>query len=376
MNISAKNKVLLQELADERGAGTAFAMLFALICIGIGGLAIDSANVWSVKQRLQSATDISAHAAAISMVFPDDPDGPTGTPTEVAIATLLANAPEAQFGVALQASDVEIGFWHPVAGKVIESHLDELGNNLDKAISVTARLDGEVGNVVPTFLLKLIGFDYWKVSTRSVFIRDTPWCVDGGFIAAGMVDIASNNAFYNGFCMHGNEGVDVNDNVIFGEGVRLSMPDSASIDDGGMLALKGTTYDWADGKDNQIGDQWLEPSLSTVASITAIKAALLDPYSPNLPDYFNNQVPDVIEINVTPATPLTADQLASGAIYDISCPNKGLDIPDDIVISDVIIIADCKINFGQGAVISSSTILTTNTGTQSMNGPSSGMAPK
>jgi len=386
-----KNSIISKELADESGAGSAFAMLFAIICVGVGGLAIDASNVWSVKQRLQAATDVSAHAAAISMVFPGE-SGLVGTTSEIAIATLLENAPESKYGVALQESDVVVGYWDSSTSNITASSVDASGNPLLKAVAVTARLDGDVGNVVPTFILKLIGFDYWKVATSSVFVRDTPWCFNGGFIAGGIVDIASNADFVNGFCMHGNQGVNVNDHVLFGSGVRVSMPNSALLENGGMLALKGTDYTWADGKDNQIGDQYLEPSLASVDSINDALTDLQNPNDPNLPDYITRYVTGtdddgneilietdvpgegtaiVNEITISPSNPLTADQLVGGAINVIDCPNKGMDLPDNLTVENTIIVADCKINFGQDGYVTNAIIATTDTGNQSFNSPSS-----
>ena len=384
-------KKRLKDLKNEDGAGTAFAMLFALICIGIGGLAIDASNVWSVKQRLQAATDVSAHAAAVSLVFPGQ-TSLSGTTSEVAIATLLENMPEAQYGVALQASDVTVGYWNSSTLQMSASAVDASGNPLLRAVGVTSRLDGEVGNVVPTFILKLIGFDFWQVSTSSVFVRDTPWCFTGGFIAGGQVDLASNNEFINGFCIHGNGGVDVNSNIIFGTGVRVSMPNSDLVQDGGLFDLKGTNHTWVDGMENQVGDQYLAPSLATVASITDIIADLQNPVDPNLPGYIKRYVPGtdadgneilietdvegegsaiVKPIPVTPENPLQVGQLLSGAINVITCPNKGLDFPDDMAIENMIIIANCKINFGQNGYVTNAIIATTNTGNQSFNASAS-----
>ena len=362
-----KNKVI-DELKDESGAGTAFALFFAAMSLAVGGLAIDASNAWSVKQRLQGATDVSAHAAALSLAYPGSA-GMDGSISDIAIDALLVNMPESQFGVALQDTDVVVGYWDPTAKQLGKLSTDDSGNELLQAVSVTARLDGEVGNVVPTFILKLIGFDYWQISATSVFVRATPDCFDGGFIANGTVNIASNNDFTNGFCIHGNGGVDVNSNILFGSGVRVSMPNSALVEDGGMFALKGTGHTWEDGMSNQVADQWLQPSLATVASLEQTFADLADPTNLRTPSYITNKT--VNKFSVLPNQPLSAGQLLPNAVNVIDCPNKGLDFPDNMTVENVVIIADCKVNFGQDALVRNAIIATTDTGNQSFNASAS-----
>ena len=362
---------ILKAAADESGAGTFFAMSFAFVSIAVGGLAVDASNVWSVKQRLQSATDISAHAAAIDMISPGTFPADLST-ADIAIATLLTNMPDSKFGTALQASDVVVGYWDSALLRVTGDPLTASGDERDPAVGVTARLDGNVGNVVPTFLLRLIGFDYWQVSTTAVFALVLPDCFNGGFIARGRVDIASNNEFINGFCIHGNGGVDVNSNIIFGDGVRVSMPDSRLAEDGGLFDLKGTGHTWVEGYEQQVGNQVLIPDLSTPEAVVDSIDILGSLDNPDLPSYIKtDEDHGVQEYTIHANETLDSTNLVLEAINIIDCPQSGLDIVEGLVIDNVIIIADCKINFGNGSVVSNAIIATTNTHSHSMNSPSS-----
>jgi len=372
MDLFKKSRIL-KAAADENGAGTFFAMSFAFVCIGVGGLAVDASNVWSVKQRLQSATDISAHAAAIDLVFPDTFSVGEST-SDVAISTLLINMPDSKFGTALQASDVVIGYWDPSTKRVGESATSAGGAELDMAVGVTARLDGNVGNVVPTFLLRLIGFDYWQVSTTAVFVRDSPTCFNGGFIAGGKVNYPAgggdDSVFLNGFCIHGNEGVDFQGHADFGDGVRLSMPNKAPTGDGGMLTLGGTDYTWNPSQEAQVGSQNLTPRLTTPTAINDIIATLISPTSdPERKTYVtdDNVYGDGIADNgVEDPGPLpmgnTDDILVvaqPNAVSIIDCPPSGLDIPAGTTLSDRVIIADCPIKIGADAILENTIIVTT-----------------
>ena len=366
MKLLHKNKIL-DELSDESGAGTTYAMFMAFICICIGGLAIDTSNVWSIKQRLQAATDISAHAAAVSINYPGEV-GLDGTTSEIAIAELLVNMPDAKFGTALQESDVQIGYWDPSISSMSESRLSASGVSLNRAVGVTARLDGEVGDNVATFILKAVGFDYWSVNATSIYMLGSPTCFDDGFLADGIVDISSNNSFVNGFCMHGNSGVDVNSSIVFGSGVRVSMPDSSLTTEGGMFALKGTNHTWEDGMANQLGDQVLSARLASQAAISASISALMNPSHADTPDYIT--VSTVNRLSIRSNKPLAAGQLVPNAVNIINCPNKGLSFPDGINVENMVIIADCQINFDSNDYVANAIIATTDTGNQSFNASS------
>lgn len=356
---------------DESGAGTVFAIFMAVMCIGVAGLAIDSSNAWSTKQRLQSATDIAAHAAALEMVWPGD--RAEATPAAAAINALLVNMPQSRYGVALDAQDVVIGNWDPSTRQMTNSSVDSEGNPLNHAVQVTSRLDGVVGNLVPTYMLKMIGFMNWEINTRSVFIRDTPGCANDGFIAAGIVNFASNNELTNGFCVHGNQGVDVNSNILFGHGVHISMPNSALASDGGMFQLRGTNHNWVDGMENQVGDRYLTPYLTSLPSISSMLTNLQIPSHADQPSYITD--PTVYHITVSPGGGngngnnggggLQQSDLHANAVNVIDCPNSGLDFPAGFVLQEMVIVADCKVSFKEGVLIEDVVIATSQLGNQS-----------
>ncbi|MBL4808093.1 MAG: Tad domain-containing protein [Rhodobacteraceae bacterium] len=350
------SKNVLNFAEDESGAGTVFALGWAVICIAIGGFAIDVTNAWSVEQRLQSSTDIAAHAAAAQLIR----GGNNATPASEAIATVAMNLPESRFGNPLIESDVTVGYWDFSSHTLVEG-------GSQTAVRVVTRLDGVNGKVVPTFLLKIIGINFWEMNAQSVFIVDTPACANDGFIAGGIVDISSNNTFVNGFCIHGNQGVDINSSILFGEGVRITMPNSALMEDGGMFAEKGSDHNYVDGRENQVGDQYLEPSLATMSNIEQMLDNLADPTHPDQPDYITNMTVNRIPLRRANAFDIT--DLVPNAVNIIECRNAVV-IPDTGVIRDVVIIAECAINFAGGAVVENAIIANTDTGNHSMDAPS------
>jgi len=371
-------KTIVDEITDDSGAGTAFAMMFALICIGIGGLAIDASNVWSIKQRLQAATDTAAHAAAVQLVWPSNSIY-SGTSAAVATAAILKNMPETSFGISIDPSDVVLAYWDEDTKSLTNSQTNASGGETLRAIAVTSRLDGNVGNVVPTFILKLIGFDYWEVATSSVFVRDTPFCVYGGFIANGEVTTTANDVYTNDFCLHGNKGVKATNNNRFGTGVRVTMPNPAFTEDGGMFAI-GPNNTWDEGMVNQVGEDYISTEIATLASVEATIAELSSYDNPTKPSYIT--VPDVNSISLSSNETINdSDEttLITGAINIVSCTkgNSGksggtMVIPDGTTLSNMIIVTDCSVNFKSGSYLTNVTIATNYSGNDAALDASSG----
>ncbi len=77
-------------------------------------------------------------------------------------------------------------------------------------------------------MLRFVGFDVFNVSVESVYTTYYPPCFNEGFVAQEVVDIQSNNSYTDGFCIHSNTHVSLNQNNFFEPGTVVSMP---SLDD-------------------------------------------------------------------------------------------------------------------------------------------------
>ena len=161
---------------DERGVGSTFAIFMAIICIGIGGLAIDVSNAWQMRQRLQTTADVAAHAGALMIVFPDV----TGIKTTVSEALAVAemNMPTSRFQNVLTAADITIGRWNTVTRQMTVDALTP-----PNAVEVVTRLDDTNNNPLGTFFLRLMGFSHWQISTRAVAMIDVRDCHADGLVA-------------------------------------------------------------------------------------------------------------------------------------------------------------------------------------------------
>ena len=87
-----------------------------------------------------------------------------------------------------------------------------------------ARLETSRGNASRNFLLFVIGFDTFDISVSSVYATYFPPCLNEGYIANGIVDLQSNNDYRDGFCIHSNQHVEMNNGNYLEAGVTVSMP--------------------------------------------------------------------------------------------------------------------------------------------------------
>jgi len=354
---------------DERGVGSTFAIFMAIICIGIGGLAIDVSNAWQMRQRLQTTADVAAHAGALMIVFPDV----TGIKTTVSEALAVAemNMPTSRFQNVLTAADITIGRWNTVTRQMTVDALTP-----PNAVEVVTRLDDTNNNPLGTFFLRLMGFSHWQISTRAVAMIDVRECHADGLVAGGKVDLTSNNAFYNGMCIHGQQGVLLRDNNFFdyANGVRISMPNPATVAEGGMLDVRG---------DSNIGayesavEGWIVPTLSAISSISNLTTNYSNPTYSEKPTYITNTSANPIDLRATkgqdghPALNFNISMLEPNAVNIITCAATGgakVQIPNNTTISNVIIVANCPIEFGEGSSVENAIFITSSTDANSFKG--------
>jgi Flp pilus assembly protein TadG len=214
-------RVHTARFARETDGGLAIygLILFMSICVLIG-LSMDVANGYKVRSEMQVAADTAAHTALVNRLRYGK-DLAITKAVEVAGNNLSTSNAGAN---AVKTTDIVFGRWDDATRTFTPDA------SSTTAVMVTARRSPARGNPVNTFLLSTIGLDAWSVTTQSVMETYRPPCLREGFVAEKIVDIQSNNGFENGFCIHSNSGISINQNNYFEAGTVVSMPDLDNLD--------------------------------------------------------------------------------------------------------------------------------------------------
>lgn len=212
-DLPRKAKAMTRFVADDDGAGTVTGLFLFLIIVMIGGLAVDHANGVRTRAHLQSVADAAAMAGAAHL---------TDGENSVREAS-RALADRHQFGVLLE-QDILIGTW-------TESRFTRSGNSTPNAVRVVTKRTEASGNPLRTFLIHLVGVDRLNVSAMAIAVRSRqrPGCSGGGYFARGSVVAHSSNQYLDGFCVHGEQSVQLHNVNYFEEGTVVSSPDRSNI---------------------------------------------------------------------------------------------------------------------------------------------------
>ena len=205
---------LSQFLRREDGALTAFGLFLIIAMICVGGLAIDVANAIKVRTHLQVAADSAAHAALVAREYKTAAESKA-----IAVSVAQSALPSGSFGNTIQAEDIYFGHWD---ASTEQFTLD--ANSNDAVLVNTQRLQAR-SNGVGTYFLRFVGLNNIDVVRQSVFETYYPTCFREGFVAEQRVDVQSNNTYGNGFCIHSNDHVEINNGNTFMAGTIVSMPD-------------------------------------------------------------------------------------------------------------------------------------------------------
>jgi len=314
-------------LSDDHGGGTIMGLFWFMLLVGITGLAVDTTDGLRNKTMLQATADASALAGAIKLPV-----------ASAAVATAISysdsNMPVEEYGDVLQPGDVEVGTWDT------STHSFSAGGLLPDAVRVQLHQTVENANAVPVNFLRIVGLTTWDVNVEAVAQRFIPKCLKDGLVARGIVDISSNNSFGNEICIHGQQGVEMQNNNYYESGVNVSMPnvdDQLTIPTGGMESNPGLP--------EALRENRLDPRM--VNHIDEIMAQMLDPSSAIIPSYIDKSKP---VITVDDKFDLSTAQ--PGRIYYVDCKaNKTASIPSNTVTTRVVIIADCEVSIGSGALL-------------------------
>ncbi len=315
-------------LADQRGGGTIMGLMWFMLLVGITGMAVDTTNGFRSRTMLQATADAAALAAAIDL-----PDQAAAVATAVSYAA--ENMPSAANGNVLDPADVHIGLWDGATNSL------NTGAALPDSVMVTARRAEQNSNPVPANFLRIIGLTNWNVQAQAVAQRFIPGCLKDGLVARGIVDISSNNSFVNEICVHGQQGVEMQNHNSYQPGVTVSMPDPGS-----QLVIPTDGMTSNPGLPKALRENILAPRM--VNNVGEVMLEMLDPASPVIPAYIKTELPViVVDDNYK------FDTYLQGRIYEVQCsPNKQVSIPANTSLSNVVIISECSISVGANASLS------------------------
>ena len=405
---------------DEQGSMTIWGLFVWFICGILGALALDVTYLVSSRTHLQVAADQAAHAAIYQRYLMDEDTETLDDVRDRALALVSATLPSGRYGIAMNRSDIEFGTFNTT------TRTWTVDNASGQAVRAVARFDRDRNNAAISFLFRLIGRDDFDVAAEAIFVAYGKACLREGYVADGRVDIQSNNEFKNGFCIHSNDHVSVNQRNTYEAGTIVSMPNVEDLDipggvdygddgeidpknfklnDGLIQALTAGYIDmrimprvenmihYYSGEHSYYGDDapnpnvWNDSNLShpgyidpaytaantivtiaaknkalTTADILAAGAVTAAEAVASIPTDPDTGLPDVV------AGPATPETNGTGRVYYITCQgNAGLTIDaSSDVLSDVVIISPCEIKFSNGSAIESARVITTATSADSI----------
>ena len=341
-------------LRGEDGALTVVNIIFLCSIALLAGIAIDVASVISARTQLQTTADAAAHAALVEREW--------HTPQEArdkALAVAMTNMSESRYGDVLRATNIVFGDYDRATDTFTRD------DNSRNAVFVETERLASNDNPVGTFLLQFAGLWNWDVRTRAIYETFIPTCLMEGFVAEDVIDIQSNNSYFNGFCIHSNAHVTINNNNFFEPGTIVSMPDSDDI----VVNVTGSGEDKNEGLQEALREgKWF---IKILNRIELIRTGVQTQYHPYARDYTTNF--SVIDINATMPTLKQGNKhvigpadLQPGRVYKVSC-NK-VDMKSGTY-DKVVLIADCPVELSNGVVLTDVTLLTTYSGEKSFYSP-------
>lgn len=332
---------------EETGSATVMALFFVLISAMVGGLAIDFNMAMARRTHLQVTADAVAHAALYTRQHDT---------REAAIAKALqiaaVNLPSERHGNALLAEDIEFGVWDA------DTQTFTPDPNETKAVRVRASRNIARDNAVKNILLRLVGFDSFDLSRAAVYVTYEPTCFTEGFVAQGMVDVQSNNAFQNGFCIHSNDHVKVSSNNYFGEDTIVSMPNTLH------LQLPKSGFETNEGLKEALRDNGYQ--IMVLNRLADLITKLESNSEETRPDYVFSGGVEALNGKDVDGT-----EFLPGKAYYVNCTgNATMSISNGVVIRNTTVVTNCPIKFGQGATLENAIVATTNTEVKSITAPS------
>ncbi len=377
-----RTSALASFVRSEEGGMTVGGLIFMVIFLAVGGLAVDVSNAISQRTHLQVTADAAAHTALYVRNYTLN-----ATPEEAKAAALALgqeNMPPGVFGNVLTTQDIEFGVWDR------EDRTFTPDETSRSAVRVWTHRDAAGANEVTTYLLKFAGFDAFDVRTASVFETYVPDCLREGFVAEKMVDIQSNNSYFDGFCIHSNDIVSMNSNNYFEPGTVVSMPDSTRLDmpPSGVRSNEGLV-------------QALRYGAMQIRLINALREVPPTPFDTGKAamwryiqlatrdgqlDYVTAPPRNITIVNGRPApSGASADSVQAGrnlldrndalalrpnAVNYVFCSSSSMQLQIDRVLSNMVMITNCQVSFRSGGALENGMIATLHTSASAITGSS------
>lgn len=331
-------RALRDFFGDERASVSIMAVGWIPLTLAMGGLAVDTVNAMRVRTQLQAVADAAAHAALYTRETQD-----TTMARAAARAIVETSLPAARNGEVIRDADIVFGTWDAEAESFTP---DETSRD---AVMIDLARAADRNNSVGTWLLRFAGVDSWDVRRGAVFETYQPSCLRQGYTADGIVDIQSNNDFYNGFCVHSNIHVEANSNNSFEIGTTVSMPDQTDL----VIPISG----WSSNiglaealRDDEVGIRILGRLPQVIEEVGT---------------YGTDRTPGYITSSSVVTLPSkNADQshFIPGVIHVFTCgSNDKLHIGSGTVLRNLVLTTNCPIILGNGTILENAVIATTNT---------------
>ena len=337
-------------LAAEGGGIAPMSLAFLFLFIAAGGLAVDISHHVAARAQLQIATDTAAHAALVARRRNDEAEA-----RQIALELFEANMPSRRQGMALTADDIVFG--RRENGAFVADPGSRTG------VRVVARRIEERDNAMRTFLLRIVGVDSLEIVTAASFSHYQPICIEEGFVAEGKVDVQSNNNYLNGFCIHSNDYVRINQNNYFEQGTIVSMPD---LD---LLQIANSGFERNEGLEMALREGWLDVRI--LRELDDVIHAVLTNDEEYARDYITSPSAEVRSFNRN-NNQVRASDLLHGRIHDMRCvgQNQRISIPNGELLSDLVIVTNCQVDFGSNVRLENVAIASTNTTSAAISGAS------
>ncbi|MCF7699326.1 hypothetical protein GLR48_08375 [Loktanella sp. M215] len=312
----------------------------------IGAFALDYTYLEATKTQLQVAADQAAHAALYNRRSMSEEDA-----KKVAIELIQPLLPSGRYGRILTTDSIEFGTFDR------ESAVFTAEAGSGKAVRVKASMTEVKDNAAPSYLFKMLGKDHFDVAASSVFMTYMPGCLKEGIMADGVVDLQSNNSFSNGFCIHSNSHVSINQNNYFEPGTVVSMPNITDLD------MPRSGFEKNTGLQEALRDQRM--NLNILNRLEGIQESLASGKGARIPGYITSATTVPLQ-----ASSVQQSMLTPGRIYRIDCKGQSLDIDGATApIQNVVILTTCPVKFANGSKLFDAVILTTSTDVKSVTAP-------
>ncbi len=332
--LSFRHLIARHRNSDDDGGIFIFGLYIFAAIATISGIAIDVYHLNAERTRLQNATDLAAHAALYNR------DDKTSFEAITAGLAVVENVmPTNKYGTLLTADDFHFGTYDYITDSFI---IDE---TVTTAVLVNGRRGTAGNNAVRSFLLQFVGSSEFDMSTQSVYTTFRPACLREGFVAEGIIDIQSNNGFSNGFCIHSNTHVSLNQNNYFEEGTIVSMP---NLDD---LDLPNSGFEKNEGL--QVALRQGRQHVRILNMMDEIAAGLLEFGSKHMPSYITDAT-----VYYHYDRKYGPSDFVPGTINYLDCTRATLDAG---TYTDLVIYSECDIQFSNGVILENAVVFSEDT---------------